>query len=275
MTVTTLDVEKKDLVCKSPSDLEKQRFQLLQETICRGMTAAEIDLFEYHCKRLGLDPHAKQIHPVKRWDSTLRKEVMTVQIGIDGYRLIAERTGRYVPGKEPEFVYNKEGGLVCARSYIKKQTQDGVWHEVCASAHYSEYVALKKDGKPNSMWNTKPHIMLSKCAEAMALRKAFPAELSGLYTKEEMGQADNPTLPQRKAQPKKICTQERYDGFVDAWPTAYGKELIVSYIEKRSSHFKVDVKETVALLIENQQDFEKEFLTWKSKNESSLKENIA
>lgn len=265
MTLTTLDVEKKD-----------SNLQLLKDTICKGITDGEVELFMVQCKKYGLDPFARQIHPVKRWDSTLKREAMSIQVGIDGYRLIAERTGRYVPGKEPEYVYDKEGCLVCARSYIKKQTQDGVWHEVCASAHYSEYVALKKDGKPNMMWATKPHIMLSKCAEAMALRKAFPAELSGLYTKEEMGQADNPTPNQRKVQPnKKICTQEQYDSFVGAWATTYDQGLIEAYIEKRSAHFKVDVKETVALLIENQQEFEKEFLTWKSKNDSSLKENIA
>ncbi len=265
MTVAMVDTEKKD-----------SNLQLLKDTICKGITDGEVELFMHQCKKLGLDPFLKQIHPVKRWDSTLKREAMTIQVGIDGYRLIAERTGRYVPGKEPEFVYDKEGCLVCARSYIKKQTQDGVWHEVCASAHYSEYVALKKDGKPNMMWATKPHIMLSKCAEAMALRKAFPAELSGLYTKEEMGQADNPTHLQRKVQPKKkICTQDQYDGFVDTWAATYDKELIESYIKNRSEWFKVEIKETVAFLMEDQLGFEKEFLVWKAKHESSVKENIA
>ena len=117
---------------------------------------------------------------------------MTIQTGIDGYRLIAERTGKYSPGKAPTYVYNENGTLVSSTAYIKKMTSDGVWHEISAEAFYAEYVGTKKDGSPNTMWATKPHIMLSKCAEALALRKAFPSELSGVYTKEEMDQADNP-----------------------------------------------------------------------------------
>ena len=71
-----------------------------------------------------------------------------------------------------------------------------------AKARYSEYVQTKKDGLPNHMWATKPYIMLGKCAEALALRKAFPDELSGMYADEEMGQADNdqPGAPAAKPQ---------------------------------------------------------------------------
>jgi hypothetical protein len=72
---------------------------------------------------------------------------------------------------------------------VKKMTQDGTWHLVEASAEYEEYVATTRDGKPTRMWAEKPRIMLGKCAEALALRKAFPAELSGVYTAEEMDKA--------------------------------------------------------------------------------------
>ena len=177
---------------------DEKKMQLMRDTICKGSSDDEFQLFAYTCKRLGLDPFARQIFPVKRWDSALRREVMSIQTGIDGYRLIADRTGRYAPGRDPEFNYDENGKLLIAKAFVKKQTPDGVWHEVAASAHFDEYVATKKDGTPTHMWDSKRHIMLAKCAEALALRKAFPAELSGVYTQEEMDQANNTSVPSKE-----------------------------------------------------------------------------
>lgn len=171
---------------------DDKKLQLLKDTVCKGSTDDEFQLFVHACKRTGLDPFMKQVHAVKRWDSTLKRESMTIQTGIDGYRLIADRTGNYAPGRETTFVYDKEGRIFSATAYVKKRTPDGTWHEISSTAHFCEYVGKTKDGNPNMMWATKGHIMLGKCAEALALRKAFPAELSGVYTKEEMEQADNP-----------------------------------------------------------------------------------
>ncbi len=140
----------------------------------------------------------RQIYAVKRkaklpdgsWGET-----MTIQTGIDGYRLIAERTERYAPGVEPTYTYDDKGGLLSATAYIKKQTADGTWHLVSSSAYIDEYCQTytnKTTGekKASGMWGNMPRTMLAKCAEAQALRKAFPAEMSGVYTKEEMQQAD-------------------------------------------------------------------------------------
>jgi len=80
--------------------------------------------------------------------------------------------------------------VVSATACVKKQVGD-TWHEVKATAFFEEYVQLKKDGLPTTMWKKMPRLMISKCAEALALRRAFPAELSGLYTVDEMGQADS------------------------------------------------------------------------------------
>lgn len=167
---------------------------LLKRTICKGATDEEFLLFMYACKRTGLDPFMKQVYAVKRWDSSLQREVMRVQTSIDGYRLIAERTGKYVPGRETCYTYDNEGKLLSATSFVKKQTKDGTWHEISATAFYSEYVAIKKDGNVNEMWKKLPHAILSKCAESLALRKAFPANLSGIYTDEEMQQSETSNL---------------------------------------------------------------------------------
>ncbi len=166
-----------------------EQVELIKRTVCKGATDDEFALFLYTATRLGLNPLAHQIHAVKRYDSASGREVMAIQTGIDGYRLNADRTGKYAPGREPSFVYEGKN-VVSATAYVKKLV-GGTWHEVAATAHMSEYAAKKKDGTMTNMWATKPHIMLAKCAEALALRRAFPAELSGLYTDDEMQQADS------------------------------------------------------------------------------------
>lgn len=170
------------------SDIESKK-ELLKKTICKGATDDEFELFIHACKRTGLDPFMKQIHAVKRFNSKTGREEMTIQTGIDGFRLIAERTGRYSPGKEAVYAYDGEGFVLSATASIKKQTPDGTWHEISATAFWEEYVQKSREGKPTQFWARMPHLMLAKCAESLALRKAFPAELSGIYTHEEMAQA--------------------------------------------------------------------------------------
>jgi phage recombination protein Bet len=169
---------------------DHSKIDLLKNTICKGASDEEFKLFLHACQRTGLDPFMRQIYAVKRWDSAIKKETITIQTGIDGYRLIAERTGKYSPGREPTFTYGENGNLISATAYVKKQTADGTWHEVAATAFYDEYCQKTKDGKPTRFWQQMAHTMLAKCAEALALRKAFPGDLSGIYTKEEMLQAD-------------------------------------------------------------------------------------
>jgi phage recombination protein Bet len=166
-----------------------EQVALIKNYLCKGINDDELKLFQAVCKKTGLDPFMKQIYAVKRKNYKTGSDDMTMQTSIDGYRLIAERTGRYCPGRESTYTY-ENGKITCATSYVKKQTVDGTWHEVAASAYYSEYAPpVSKNGYENSFWRDKPHIMLAKCAESLALRKAFPNELSGLYSDEEMHQA--------------------------------------------------------------------------------------
>jgi hypothetical protein len=60
-----------------------------------------------------------------------------------------------------------------------------------STALFRSYVNTDRNGKPNSFWATMPDVMTLKCALAKALRLAFPDDLSGIYTHEEMGQAQN------------------------------------------------------------------------------------
>ncbi len=185
--MTGLVAQKQSLSAVVAADLnfKDSYVQLIKDTFAKGATDDELALFLQTVKRTGLDPIARQLFLVKRYDAKLKTEVMSIQISIDGFRLIADRTDKYVPSKDPTFVF-KGGTLESATAYIKKFV-GGVWHDISATAYYDEYVQETKEGQPNRMWQKMPRLMLAKCAESLALRKAFPAELSGLYTVEEMG----------------------------------------------------------------------------------------
>lgn len=165
--------------------------KLIKDTICRGATDDELKLFLYTCKRCGLDPLAKQIYAVKRWDSALRREVMTIQTGIDGYRVVAERSGGYAGVDEPKFTFDDKNNLESA-SVTVYRIVSGQRVGFNGTAFWDEYVQTTKEGTPTRFWQKMPRSQLAKCAEALALRRAFPNDLSGIYTKEEMDQADNP-----------------------------------------------------------------------------------
>lgn len=130
-------------------------------------------------KKSGLDPFTRQIHFVKRGG------VGTIQTGIDGYRAIAERSGT-LAGID-DAVYDDEiSDHPQKASVTVYKLQGGVKTSFTASARWSEY-----NQATSPIWKKMPYLMLGKCAEALALRKAFPNDLSGLYTNEEMAQADN------------------------------------------------------------------------------------
>ena len=185
----------------------RKEINLLKRTIAKGSTDAELSLFVQQCKRTGLDPFTGQIHAVKRWDSKEGRKVMSVQVGIDGFRLIADRTGKWRGIKGPYWcgpdgewkdVWLSDDYPAAAKvGVLRSDFTDPVW---CV-ARWDAYVATKRSGEPNYMWDKMSAHMLAKCAQALALRSAFPNELSGLYTRDEMQQAGGEVLdaPSRPA----------------------------------------------------------------------------
>ncbi len=162
----------------------KEQIDIISRTIAPNLSKDEMAIFLHNCARTGLCPFARQIYAIKRGGT------MCIQTGIDGFRLIAERTGKYSPGKDTEFLYDENGRLLGAKVYVKKMTACGKWHDISATAFLAEYNCGQ------GLWKKMPHVMLEKCAEARSLRRSFPADLSGLYSDDEMSQADaNTAIP--------------------------------------------------------------------------------
>jgi phage recombination protein Bet len=212
----------------------KEQIDLLKQTIAKGCTDIEFDLFLELCRSKRLDPFGKHIIPVKRWDPETEKMGLTFQTGIDGFRLIAQRSGEY-QGQDGPYWCGEDGAWVdvWTKSVPPVAAKVGVirrgWDKpVYGVAHYSEYVQTKKGGAPNSMWAKMCCNQLAKCAEALATRKAFPEDLAGLYTPDEMAQADLP--PMQPEQPQAITVTAQ----VVTRPWTTKKEMVKMFDELAS-----------------------------------------
>jgi len=181
------------------SAFDGKQIAALEQLGVAGASRADQAIFFHQCVRTGLDPFLRQIYMIKRkqWDADKKQSVekQTIQTGIDGFRLIARRAA----DKRKETLGYADT-LWCG--------EDGQWRDVWlaseppaaakvtvyrdgqpfpAVALMREFRATKRDGSPAAQWASKPVHMIAKCAEALALRMAFPQDLSGLYTTDEMG----------------------------------------------------------------------------------------
>lgn len=183
----------------------EQQVAILRQLGIEEATQGDLDLFFHYCRTTGLDPFRRQIYMIGRntkiseWVDDERAQngrrkverwvtKYTIQTGIDGYR----RNGREAAKRHGDSLAF-EGPFWCG--------EDGEWREVwpaktpptaakftvyrngepfSAVVHYDEFVQTGYQGEPNSMWAKMPRNQTAKCAEAMAFRRAYPDDFSGL-----------------------------------------------------------------------------------------------
>ena len=213
--------------------------------ISRDVTRADLQVFHHVCRRTQLDPFMRQIHMVGRntKDNGQWVTKYTIQTGIDGFRVIGRRAateaGDSLAVSAPEWLNDAGKWLPAWRHewgypVAARVTIERAGHAHTGVALWDEYRQTKKDGGLTSMWETRRAGQLAKCAEALAWRMACPYDLAGMYTDEEMGQADNAPAPQRSAsglaaalaEPEPVVDGEAIE--VEAEPVETGELLDTS-----------------------------------------------
>ncbi len=194
--------------------ITRGQIDLIKRTIFIGAADDEMRLFFYECRRRGVHPMDRLIYPVSRKDKDGNRHV-TFQMGIDYLRAAGEETGRYVGQKPiqygPPIKQTTDEGEIIAPEWaeaiiLRKDPESGEIAEIPHRVLWKEYYPGQKLGH---MWRKMPHNQLAKCAEAGALRKAFPRKLGGLYINEEMEQAETvPFTPIAMPQEKKTSTDQ-------------------------------------------------------------------
>lgn len=274
----------------APKDFSAQDLKLIKRTVAADTTDDEFSLFVSYCRALQLDPRRKQIYCLVYNKDKPEKRKMSIIVGIDGFRSIAARTGNYRPDDEPTaFVYDEAAkgpanptGLVSASLRVW-QYSHGQWFKVSGEARWSEFAPIEdewmwnsetgkraKTGaqKPGGKWADMPTIMLAKCAEAQALRKAWPDHFANVYAPEEMDQAQAEILDPVEAvrQAEEEDRQKRVGG---------GRSIIVDWMQEGVALDSVPVGQFIDRameFVEKHKDEPSTVAMWRERNRFGLRD---
>lgn len=231
---------------------ETELMDVLRNSLYPGAQDSSIKMVISYCKASGLDPMRKPVHIVPMWDSKSNSMRDVIMPGIGSYRSDAAKSGQYAGVSVAEFgpdVTENIGGVEITypqwcRVSVKRQLANGQIAEFAATERWKENYAVKggkeKSIAPNAMWQKRPYAQLEKCAEAQALRKAFP-EVGSQPTADEMeGKSlydggtviDNATGEILNKAPAALpsYTQEQFDANKDKWIEALRRGKTTSSI---------------------------------------------
>lgn len=271
-------------ITQDQTDWTQQQVAALKTLgVSNDVTQADLAIFLTQSKRTGLDPFSRQIYMIGRKQKTANgyETKQTIQVGIDGLRAIAHRVAQ-----QCHEVFSMSDTLWADKT--------GVWHDVWLSpeppsaakvsvkrgggvfsavAIFKEYAPIY-NGKLSGMWSSKPALMIAKCAEALALRKAFPSDMSGIYTDDEMSRAEDvstPTVVETSAQQQAettarkplLATQEQRDQILEMLAEAGIRDRMVqiSYLKHLKLHIP-PTKEEAEFLIKNRATVIRDVSAW-------------
>jgi phage recombination protein Bet len=180
------------------NEIDQHIWSALKNSLYTGARDESIKMVLDYCKAAKLDPMQKPVHivpmSVKNAQTGRYEYKDVVMAGVGLYRIQAARSNQYAGVSEPEFgedvTCNLGGAEITypkwCRVTVKKIVNNTIV-EFTAKEYWLENYAAKKDtATPNTMWQKRPYGQLAKCAEAQALRKAFPEIVSQHLTAEEM-----------------------------------------------------------------------------------------
>ncbi len=236
---------------------EEQK-ELVKRTVAPDATEQELQLYFYDCSRRGVHPLDKLLHFTKRQGK------YTPITSIDLFRMRADSTGLHLGTDEPLYQGVKGTPDFAAMVKVHKLVA-GQKATFTGTARWSEYFPGDAQG---FMWKKMPHLMLGKCAEALALRKAFPAQLHGLYVQEEMDQAESKPAPAQALQdaaqelagePVEVTVEDTatppFIWRMGKWKSAHVADIDTSYLQWFAENGKDgDHKEAARAELERRQN---------------------